>query len=191
MLMTDAGYVADRQHNILYGDRQLFFDHPEAGHSVDVIVDRLVMCHTLELRGRLELDAPTLPAADLLLSKLQVVRLNEKDAIDIIVLLSAIPLADADRDAISTPRIVSVTSRNWGWWRTVVGNLATLREFIAEGRAGAFGLGPDALATAADRLGKLQRMIVDAPKTARWRLRATVGERVRWYDEPEEVQHVR
>ena len=191
-LLLEAGYAADRQHNLLHGDRQLYFFHPEAGHSVDVIVDRLVMCHTLDLRGRFELDSPTLDPADLLLSKLQVVRLNEKDAIDILARLSAVPLTKDDAGGISIGRLVSVTSSDWGWWRTATGNLATLRELAGEpALTGGFRLDVPRLAVAGDRLAQLQRLLDEAPKSLGWRLRARLGERVPWYDEPEEVEHAR
>jgi hypothetical protein len=39
----------------------------------------------------------------------------------------------------------------------------------------------------ASRLSKLSKQIEQAPKTARWKLRGRVGDRVRWYDEPEET----
>jgi hypothetical protein len=38
-----------------------------------------------------------------------------------------------------------------------------------------------------DRVAELRDVIERAPKTQRWKLRARVGNRVKWYEEVEEV----
>jgi hypothetical protein len=189
-LLGAAGYSGDRQYNALHGHKQLYFEDRVRGRSLDVIVDRLEMCHRLELRDRLSLAGLTLPLADLLLSKLQIVRINRKDVLDILVLLRHYALGDDDDAQISLPRIAELTSTDWGWWRTVTGNLAAL-EAIVQGdfdptdvdtrSSTAFDL--------ASQLRSLHSAVGAAPKSAGWRLRAAVGDRVRWYQEPEEVVH--
>ena len=57
------------------------------------------MCHRLDLRSRLHIAGPALNPADLLLTKLQIVELNRKDAIDMIALLLAHPLGADGIDA--------------------------------------------------------------------------------------------
>jgi hypothetical protein len=189
-LLVEAGYRPDRQHNVLYGDRQLFFLHPEAGHAVDVVIDRLVMCHTLDLRRRMELDSPTLTSADLLLSKLQIVRFNRKDALDVLALLSAYPLTDGDADGISLPRILAYTSADWGWWRTVTGNLELLGQIVESDLRPAEVTAPgEDLSGVTARLARMSSAIEAAPKSLAWHLRGRIGERLQWYDEPEEVRH--
>jgi hypothetical protein len=190
-LLVELGYTADRRHNALHGDRQLYFFHPQRGHAIDVIVDRLVMCHTLDLRDRLSLDPLTLPAADLLLSKLQVVRLNDKDASDALALLSAHELADRDADGIAIDRILAITSHDWGWWRTVAGTLAKLALLAERDMPQAHGLDEPRRRAALDRVAHLVQLMADAPKSVGWRARAVIGERIRWYEEPEEVDHMR
>lgn len=188
-VLEREGWVGDRVQNALHADRQLYFSHPDGLPAVDVIVDRLVMCHTLDLRERLHVQSPTIPAADLLLSKLQIVRMNEKDAIDMLVLLAAHSLAGDDEGGISLPRIVGITSSDWGWWRTVTGNLGRLlgRTTSADGH-GNLGLSPAQVRTAVEQIAELRAAIDTAPKSARWRIRNSIGDRVQWYDEPEEVE---
>jgi hypothetical protein len=189
-LLVEAGYRPDRQHNVLYGDRQLFFLHPDAGHAVDVVIDRLVMCHTLDLRRRLELDSPTLTSADLLLSKLQIVRFNRKDALDVLALLSAYPLTEGDSDGISLSRILGHTSADWGWWRTVTGNLELLGRIMETDLDPVEVTAPgDDLSSVTVRLARMSSAIEAAPKSLAWHLRGRIGERLQWYDEPEEVRH--
>ena len=107
---------------------------------VDVLVDNLEMCHRFEFGDRLAASSPTLPLAELLLSKLQVVKINRKDVLDALVLLAEHPLGPGRRrtrratraqGAINVPRILSFTSNDWGWWRTVTGNLDTLDKYLA------------------------------------------------------------
>jgi hypothetical protein len=191
-LLIETGYVPDRQYNALYGHKQLYFVDPRFDRPVDVLVDRLEMCHTIEFDGRLELDHPTLPLADLLLSKLQIVRINRKDVLDALIVLAEHPLAGNDRDAISLPRIVAHTSSDWGWWRTVTGNLGKLRVFHE------LEIGPQDLDVGRPsrfepraQIDALRAAIDAAPKTTRWKLRARIGERMPWYEEPEEVGHGR
>ena len=181
-----SGCAADRMFNSLNGDRQMYFTAP-SGRPVDVMVDRLVMCHTLDLRSSLRNSSLTLDPADLLLSKLQIVELNAKDAHDITHLLSGVPVGeDGAGPFIDTGRFGEVIGADWGWWRTITGNLEKLPFLLAEDG----GLAPpdprfDPLAQAA----RLLEVAMSVPKSVKWKLRANVGDRVRWYELPEEVQH--
>ncbi len=85
--LAQAGCEPDRRFNNLNGDRQLYFTAP-SGRPVDVMVDRLAMCHTLDLRPSFRRLPLTVDAMDVLLSKLQIVQLNEKDVRDIVHLLA-------------------------------------------------------------------------------------------------------
>src|SRR4051794_41654583 len=95
-LLAEQGYVADPTFNALYGNKQLYFAHPETGVAIDVLIDKLHMCHTLDFAARLGRMAYTLDPMDLLLSKLQIVELNEKDVDDCLRLLVTFPLAESD-----------------------------------------------------------------------------------------------
>jgi hypothetical protein len=157
-----------------------------SGRPVDVMVDRLTMCHTLDFRpsfGRLPF---TVDSVDVLLSKLQIVELNEKDARDTVHLLAGLPIGEGAPPAIDTGRFAKVLGADWGWWRTVTGNLAKLPGLLAENPG---------LAPPAPRYGPLEqaRQLLDiaeaTPKGVKWKLRANVGDRVRWYELPEEVAH--
>jgi hypothetical protein len=186
-----AGCEPDKRFNNLNGDRQMYFTAP-SGRPIDVMVDRLTMCHVLDFRPSFGTASPTLDPADLLLSKLQIVELNAKDAHDIFHLLSGVPVAPASRNgdtvrpSIDPDRFGSVLASDWGWWRTVTGSLDKLPSLLAERPA----LAPphpryDALAQA-----KQLREIADTvPKGAKWKLRARIGDKVRWYELPEEVDH--
>jgi hypothetical protein len=164
----------------------MYFFDPDREWGVDVIVDRLEMCHVIDLRGRLEIDPLTIPLADLLLSKLQIVKLNEKDALDVLALLASHPIGPTD-DAISLPRILAHTSRDWGWWRTVSANMAWIQAFALEAseRQPLWSAGFDPIR----QVASLSRDIDAAGKSIGWTIRSKIGDRLPWYDEPEEVGH--
>lgn len=198
-LLEREGYTPDRRHNALFGQQQGYFVDEAHRRPVDVLVDRLEMCHRIDLADRLGASRPTLPVADLLLSKLQIVKINRKDVLDALVLLAEHPLADDDgapdsrsgQGAISLPRILAHTSNDWGWWRTVTGNLQVLQEFLGSEFTEAdldVGARP-ARFPIRDQVARLRDAIDAAPKSTRWKLRAKIGERQQWYVEPEEVGH--
>jgi hypothetical protein len=183
--LADQGCVPDRRFNNLNGDRQMYFNAP-SGRPIDVMVDRLTMCHTLDFRpafGRLPL---TVDSVDVLLSKLQIVELNEKDARDIFHLLAWLRVGDGAPPVIDIGRFGKVLAADWGWWRTVTGNLAKLPALLAE-KPGLLPASPryDPLAQARQLLDVAEQ----TPKGVKWKLRANVGDRVRWYELPEEVDH--
>jgi hypothetical protein len=191
-LMTSSGYLADKQYNALYGHKQLYFVDEARGRPVDVLVDRLEMSHTFEFSDRLPVSSPTLPLAELLLSKLQVAHINRKDILDAAALLSEYPLGATDEATINLGRITGLTSTDWGWWRTVTGNIERIRRYLAdELQPGELEFGRQARFEVAAQLDALRRAVDEAPKSMRWKIRARVGERVQWYEEPEEVGHGR
>jgi hypothetical protein len=199
-LLEAQGYTADKQHNAMFGAQQAYFVDVPRKRPVDVLVDKLEMCHRLEFGDRLVKSKPTLPLAELLLSKLQVVKLNRKDLLDALVLLAEHPLGNDDGDpdsdhglgSINIPRITSITSNDWGWWRTVTGNLDKLDQYLASDYTAAdldVGESRDVHYSPAEQIAALRAAIDAAPKSTRWKLRARVGDRQQWYTEPEEVGH--
>jgi hypothetical protein len=184
-----SGCEPDRRFNNLNGDRQMYFTAP-SGRPIDVMVDRLTMCHVLDFRPSFRSLPLTLDAVDILLSKLQIVELNQKDVRDILHLLSGLPVgAPAGRQAgvhIDTDRFGKLLASDWGWWRTVTGNLDKLPEH-AQGNPELLPAGaPHDPVAQAGHLADVARTV---PKGVKWKMRANVGDRVRWYELPEEVGH--
>jgi hypothetical protein len=178
--MTGQGYQPDAMFNALHGATRLNYHDPARGRPVDVLLDRFVMAHELNLRTSLGSDELTLSLADLLLTKLQVVDLNRKDLQDILALLLDHGFEDSD---ISMARILDVTRKDWGFEHTIHRTLATTRDRIGE-----FSLPAASEALILARVAELETALSAAPKTTAWKLRARIGERVRWYQEPEEAR---
>jgi hypothetical protein len=180
---TEHGYETNRMFNALHGAQRLMYADPARERVVDVIVDKFAMCHRLDLRDRLALDASTLPLTDLLLTKLQVVELNEKDLKDLLAVLADHALDGEDAHAIETARILAVTGDDWGFEHTIRKTLARTRDAANE-----YDLDEAAVEAIRSRIDRLVEVLDTARKTRRWRLRALIGERVRWYELPEEVR---
>lgn len=170
--LRSAGYEPEPRFNALHGHKRMLFHGPHG--PLDVLVGVFEMCHRIDLSDRLHLDDPTVTVTDLLLTKLQVVELNEKDARDALDLLTEHDLARAEGDAVNLGYLDSLVAGDWGLWRTITGTLERLLE-LAE---------PDTR----DRIDEVRRSLIEVPKTRRWKLRARVGERVRWYVLPDEVE---
>ena len=189
--LEESGCVPDKMFNSLNGDRQMYFTAP-SGRPVDVMVDRLVMCHTLDFRPSFGNSSLTLDAADLLLSKLQIIELNAKDARDITHLLSGVPVGGkasgqaSGEPFIDTGRFGEVLAADWGWWRTTTGNLEKLPGLLAESPEM---IPPQPRFDAVAQAARLLDVARSVPKSMKWKLRAGVGDRVRWYELPEEVAH--
>ncbi|HEY1714757.1 MAG TPA: hypothetical protein VGG07_17785 [Solirubrobacteraceae bacterium] len=186
-MLAEDGYVGDRNFNALYGDKQLYFTHGESGLAIDVMIDRLHMCHTVEFAERATVMPYTLSATDLLLSKLQIVELNAKDLDDCVRLLVTFPLGDSDDPDILDLRVIrDLVGDDWGWWKTVSLNLDRIEAALADGSVPVPEGGRLDPAAAVQALSET---LEQAPKSRRWKLRDRIGERKRWYEIPEETPH--
>jgi hypothetical protein len=180
----ELGYIEARDVYINSEGHRSIFKHPVSLIHLDVFYDRLEFCHVIPLAGRLEADAPTIPLAELLLSKLQIVKLNEKDAIDTVLLLLDHPLGSGDVDTIDVGRVAALCSEEWGLWRTLTMNL----EKIAALAASYAQLSDAQRARAAAAVTGLKLAIDDVPKPFAWRMRDRIGDRRQWWTDVDEVR---
>jgi hypothetical protein len=185
-VLVGLGYEPSRRFNALNGADRLLF-HDASGRRIDVFLDQLRMCHDLRFAERLMVDRWTLPLADLLLSKLQIVELTDRDALDVAALLADHEVTDDDA-GIGFRRIQAVCATDWGWWRTVDGNLGSLIARWPGDAAHGPSAAATAFGTATARATGLRQRLAAAPKSGRWRVRAALGDRIRWYAEPEEIR---
>ena len=181
-LLRDAGYEPHVSFNAMHArERALFFDDHH-GRQVDVFIDSFRMCHQIPLSGRLNGDESTVPLAELLLTKLQIIELNEKDVRDTVLLLYGHPVEERDGDAVNGARIAELCAGDWGLWRTITANLERCRSHVGD-----YELEQSDHDRIHARFDELLGRIEDEPKSRGWKLRAKVGERKRWYELPEEV----
>ncbi len=184
-LFASLGYTPREVFNRVQGDKRLIFNDLEHQRRVDIFLDVFEMCHKFAFRDRLEIDPATLALADLLATKLQIVEMNEKDMRDIACILNDHDLGSEDGALVNGRRIAELASRDWGVYKTFTWSLERVGAWlpslaIDEGRRKAI----------RDRIDGLKRLMEDAPKTMKWKLRAAVGPSVRWYELPERDKEV-
>ena len=180
-VLEGVGYEPHRRFNALYGHRRLKYSESELGLTLDVFVDTFHMCHQLPFANRLELHDETLPLADLLLSKLQIVQMGEKDLRDIYAILYDYELGTgSEANKVDTDFITSICGDDWGWYKTVTLNIEKsidlAHDFLPDQQTEVY----------VSRAGQLREIVESAPKSLRWQARARIGEARRWYDLPEE-----
>jgi hypothetical protein len=189
-MFADLGYRPDPAvaFSQEYGiDRLIYTGHASAA-KIDVFLDVLRMSHTIEFKSRLgspePAAAPTATTADLLLAKLQIHEITEKDVKDMAALFASHPLGDGSHGSIESRHIVGLMARDWGLCYTALDNLALAEELLA-----AWDPGGNVTVLAAEGIQELRQRIELAPKSLRWKARARVGTRVRWYEEVGDAQH--
>lgn len=182
-VLASLGYDDDREVFIASESTRSIFNHPIRNIHLDVFYDRLEFCHVIPMGDRLEADRPTIPLAELLLSKLQIIRINEKDIVDTILLLLDHPLGAGDNEVIDVDRIASLAAADWGLWRTISQNL----DKIATLAAGYPQLDAAQRARATSAATQLKARIDAEPKPMAWRIRDRIGDRRQWWTDVEEV----
>jgi hypothetical protein len=163
-LLKDLGYRPNERFNALNGSSRLVFYDTQHRRQIDVFVGEFRMCHVVPLIERLHIEANTVPLAELLMTKLQIVRLNEKDLKDIWAIVLDHDVADHDDETINGDVIAGVLANDWGFWRTTRQSIEIARKGLAESS-----LGRDEQAVLDTRLSRLWERIETEPKSLRWR----------------------
>jgi hypothetical protein len=182
-LLEARGYVVDRDLLVAMEGQRYAFRHAGLELDLDVFVERLQFCHTIELDGRWERHATTIPIEDLLLQKLQVHELTDSDVIDAAVVLATHDVGPpGDRERIDRDYVAGVLAGDWGFHRDATANLDRVRE-----AAGALvPLSAERVRRVAGAAGALREAIEQARKSMAWRVRARVGERMQWWEDVSE-----
>jgi hypothetical protein len=182
-LMAGLGYAENREVSIISeGSRSIYENHHNKLH-IDVFFDKLDFCHVISWDGRLEVDKPTIPLSELLLEKMQIVKINEKDVVDTIMLLLEHPLGNKDQETINMANVARLCAADWGLWRTTTMNL----DKVGKLAVGYPQLEEEQKSQVVVQVNKALEYIEAEPKSMAWRIRARVGDRVKWYKEVDEV----
>ncbi len=182
VLFSELAYTPREIFNALQGDRRLIFNDLENQRRVDVFLDVFEMCHRFDFRDRLLLDKNTISLSDLLATKLQVVQMTAREYKDVIALVHDHQVGDSDAPETINGRYVSqLCAANWGIYKTFTNNISNIMLALSQ-----YDLDTQYHELVKDRLQKLLNTIEVSPKTTAWKIRARVGEKVRWYELPEE-----
>jgi hypothetical protein len=181
-LFADEGFVEDEHLYVESEGSRMVLNHPATGLHLDVFLDKLEFCHTVPWDGRLEKDTVTIPLAEMLMQKMQIVQINEKDIIDTIMLLLEHPLTEDDQ-GVNVALVSGVCAKDWGWWRTLTMNLGKVKQMAASYEAL-----PDAeKRRVGEQVDAALARIEAQPKSMGWRMRAKIGDRKKWYRDVSEL----
>ena len=182
-LLEQLGYSEEREVFVVSEGSRAIFENGRANMHVDVFYEKLDFCHPIPWAGRLEVDSPTIPLAEMVLEKMQIVKINEKDVIDTIMLLMEHPLGNTDLETINIERIAYLCAQDWGLWRTTTMNLGKVKQLAL----GYPQLTDEQKRHVSAQVDEALQRIDKEYKSLAWRLRARVGDRVKWYKEVDEV----
>lgn len=181
--MPTVGYSAHKQFNILNGDIRQIYYHDESEMKIDIFVGDFEMCHKIPMENRLTADPVTIPLAELFLSKIQIVDLNHKDAMDIASLLLNVETGNHDKETINLSILADLCSQDWGLYKTTSINLEKVQETVNKTT-----LTSEEKDLISKRIQEILKTFAEMPKPLSWTLRDRVGTRVKWYIEVEEVR---
>jgi hypothetical protein len=182
LLFRKLGYVPNPRYNYLHGYKRLTFYDKSHDRNVDVFLDRFEMDHELDFKSRVGLDRYTIPLTDLLLTKIQVVKVTEKDLKDTLAILEDHQVGcKSDKEMVDLEYITKLCSRDWGLYKSIMASLDTLESFISGHKLAV----RDEMAVM-KKVKAIREAIAERPKSLRWKIRARIGERMRWYQEVEE-----
>jgi len=185
-LFIDLGYTPRDVFNRLHGDTRMIFNDIANGRRVDLFLDSFEMCHRLNLKDRLTLNTPTIPLADLLFTKLQVVEITEREYRDTISLVHDHDIGDSDGpETINGQYLSKLCAEEWGIYKTLTTNISNALNALP-----GYNLEQADQEIVTKRLHELQGRIENAPKSGRWKMRARLGERVQWYELPEKDKEI-
>jgi hypothetical protein len=184
IFMPEAGYLPNKQFNLLNGAHRQIYFHEKTEMKIDIFVGDFEMCHKIPFEDRLTCDPITIPLAELLLSKAQIVELNHKDALDITSILLNNETGDDDDQKINLKIIAALCSQDWGLYKTTDINLKHVEELVTKEE---LGLSEEERRLILSRAHKILKTFEEMQKPLAWQIRDRVGTRVRWYEEVEEV----
>jgi len=183
--LVGRGCIPDEEVFTYFGKSRHVYRYPDISLQVDIFFDELSFCHAVDFRNRLHLDSPTITATDILLEKMQIIKINLKDLIDTTILLLDHPVESHDNDAINVAYLISLLQKDWGFWYTFNLNLEKVRRYSQE-LATITREEKDLVEARVDEIGKA---LAGCPKTVQWRLRQRIGTRARWYNEVDEAEY--
>jgi hypothetical protein len=188
-VLQKLGYKLDYRVALFYGDSRRIYYSNDGTYQVDIFIERLNYNHLIEFSTpgckRLELDYPTITPSDLLLEKLQIHKIAEKDIKDIILLLRAHELKMDDyRDAIDLKRLEDTLGKDWGFWYETKLNLKKVlfftKKYVREKI-----IDEESAQNVDGKVSMLLKFLDEMPKTSEWIKRANIGDKKKWWKEIE------
>ena len=175
-LFKENGYEEEKDVMIATAGHRMQFWKGSPDNHVDIFIDTFEMEHDVELKKRLTIEDYTITLGDLLLTKLQIYKINEKDVRDILSAIKDNPLGEEDKPGIINIKyIAKLCAKNWGLYHDIMENIDKCLGLMQY-----YDLAPDEVKRITDRMNRLRDAIESEPKSLKWKLRAKIGEKKAW-----------
>lgn len=182
-IMTSLGYEENRKIFVLSESQRAVFYKKNDAIRVEIFFEKLDFCHVISWKDRLHVDSPTIPLAELLLEKLQIVRISEIDVINIIMLLLEHPIGETNKETINIKLVARLCAEDWGLWRTTTMNLEKVKKYIQQYNQ----LSSEQQVKLELQINDMLLRLYTEPKPFAWKVRDQMGDRVKWYKDVDEV----
>jgi hypothetical protein len=179
--IEEFGYHEGNIYTMISGGTHLLFERPGSKDHVDVFLDKLQMEHDIDLRDRLDIEENTISVSDLLICKLIIKNLNEKDYRDIVTIVKDVPLGHEDiPKTVNIDYIAALCSQNWGLNQDIFTAIDACVDFLKT-----YHFDEPTLEELQRRFAELREAIENHPKSIKWTLRSYFGKRLAWRNEVE------
>ncbi len=178
-VFTELGYTHNKDVLISSGGRRMQFISSNGLEHVDVFLDKFEMDHdVIDLKNRLKIEKYTISLSDILLTKLQIHKINEKDIRDILTILKDVPYGVEDKPGVVNFKyIAQKCAEDWGLYYDVLLNINKSLSLIEN-----YTLTPLEVERIKTSLLVLKKFLEDEPKTSKWFKRSKTGLRRRWWN---------
>jgi hypothetical protein len=170
--LSSAGWITSEAERLRGRSLKCELSHPRFGPKLDLFADPLYFSQRLYFGERLHLQPPSLAPADLLLTK---------DFKDVLALLGTWPITNDDESGINAGRIARVCGERWGAYYSCASKLHA----IVDGAKLTLLADSNVVSKVRMRAGAVLQRVEQFPKPMRWRVRAWVGPRIKWYQDVE------
>jgi len=178
-------------YSMLRARDRIIYAHPDGIYKVDIFFDRLDFSHEIHFgsdpeKGRLSLDFPSITLADLLLEKLQIHHITEKDVKDMIVLLHEHRVGSVqDRETIDAKHVALTLANDWGFWYDANLNLDKVLALAVDYQANEL-ISREDFFDLQTKVTQLKQYITEEPKSQSWMSRNKIGVQKQWWNDVEE-----
>lgn len=176
--MEKLGYECEVNTLMMTGKtRQIYYGGPVP--MIDVFFDKLDYCHEVSFKDRLEFDDYCITLTDIMLQKLQIWEINDKDLKDLEFLLTVADIGDDELKKINCSYVAWRLADDWGFWYTATTNLGRVKDHVE----GVPALDAEQKTLVKRRCDELLERIEAEPKTKGWQKRAKKGTDKIWYNQ--------
>ena len=184
LTFDSLGYTEDLSVARSTDGTRLLFHRDDSQDHVDVFLDKLRMEHTIDLRNRLQIEDRTISVSDIIITKLIIHVMNEKDYRDIFTIMKDLELGQEDRQGvINVNYLASICSKDWGLFQDITSKIDECLQVMSH-----YNFNQSESDLIRDRFLSIRDAMESEPKSLKWRLRSLLGTRIAIRDTVEEEE---